>query len=158
MAADGLLSYRTETGVKYDMPGGAAKAETRLMDTVAEFYRAFHTYRRLAEEHLDMTLDEFLGASQTERLPFDDRTGPRRLTEEECRDVLERMQQYIDAYEESQQKVGEVLAEGAPDAVDSLADDEITVTGELMQQYDLDDMVEADVAELAEELNGFGGF
>ena len=161
MAADGLLSYRTETGVKYDMPGGAAKAETRLMDTVAEFYRAFHTYRRLAEEHLDMTLNEFLGASQTERLPFDDRTGPRRLTEEECRDVLERMQQYIDAYEESQQKVGEVLAEGAPDAVDDLdglGDDEITATGELMQQYDLDDMVEADVAELAEELNGFGGF
>jgi hypothetical protein len=68
------------------------------------------------------------------------------------------MQQYIDAYEERQQKVGEVLTEGAPDVVDSLADDEITVTGELMQQYDLDDMVEADVAELAEELNSFGGF
>jgi hypothetical protein len=157
MAADGLLSYRTEVTENFQ-PAAMARAEKHLIDTVAEFYRAFHTYRRLAEEHLDMTLDEFLGASQTERLPFDDRTGPRRLTEEECRDVLERMQQYIDAYEESQQKVGEVLAEGAPDAVDGLDDDEITATGELMQQYDLDDMVEADVAELAEGLEDSPGF
>ncbi|SDK19967.1 hypothetical protein SAMN05216226_1411 [Halovenus aranensis] len=132
-------------------PPRMAKAEKNLMDTVAEFYRAFHTYRRLAEEHLYMTLDEFLGESQTQRLPFDDRTGPRRLTEEKCRDVLERMQQYIDRYEESQQKVGKVLAEGAPDAVDGLGDDEITATGELMQKYDLDDMVEADVAEGLED-------
>ena len=157
MAATGLLGYRTEVTDNY-APAGMARAEKHLIDTVAEFYRAFHTYRRLAEEHLDMTLDEFLQASQTERLPFDDRTGPRRLTEEECRDVLERMQQYIDAYEESQQKVGEVLAEGAPDAVDGLDDDEIAATGELMQQYDLDDMVEADVADLAEDLEDSPGF
>ncbi|MDL0123518.1 hypothetical protein [Halobacterium salinarum] len=157
LAADGLLSYRTEVTENFQ-PAAMARAEKHLIDTVAEFYRAFHTYRRLAEEHLDMTLDEFLQASQTERLPFDDRTGPRRLTEEECQDVLERMQQYIDAYEESQQKVGEVLAEGAPDAVDGLDDDEITATGELMQQYDLDDMVEADVAELAEGLEDSPGF
>ena len=134
-----------------------ARAEKNLMDTVVEFYRAFYTYRRLAEEHLNMTLDEFLGASQTERLPFDDRTGPRRVIEEECRHALERMQLYIDAYEESQQKVGEVLAEGAPDAVDGL-DDEIAATGELMQEYDLDDMVEADVADLAEDLEDSPGF
>ena len=134
-----------------------ARAEKNLMDTVVEFYRAFYTYRRLAEEHLDMTLDEFLGASQTERLPFDDRTGPRRVIEEECRHALERMQLYIDAYEESQQKVGEVLAEGAPDAVDGL-DDEIAATGELMQEYDLDDMIEADVVDLAEELGDAPGF
>lgn len=160
MAADGLLSYRTEVTENFQ-PAAMARTEKHLIDTVAEFYRAFHTYRRLAEEHLDMTLDEFLGASQTERLPFDDRTGPRRLTEEECRDVLERMQQYIDAYEESQQKVGEVLAEGAPEAVDDLdglGDNELTATGELMQQYDLDDMVEADVADLAEHLEDLAGF
>jgi len=36
--------------------------------------------------------------------------------------------------------------------------DEITATGELMQQYDLDDMVEADVAELAEGLEDSPGF
>jgi hypothetical protein len=135
-----------------------ARAENHLMETVVEFYRAFHTYRRLAEDHLDMTLDEFLGASQTERLPFDDRTGPRRLTEEKCRDVLERMQQYIDAYEESQRKVGEVLAEGPPEGFDGLEDIPVAETGELMQQYDLDDMVEADVAELAEELEDTAGF
>ena len=105
-----------------------------------------------------MTLDEFLEASQTERLPFDDRTGPRRLTEEECRDTLERMQQYIDAYEESQQKVGELLAEEGPDVVDDLDDEEIAATGELMQEYDLDDMVEADVAAFTEELEDFPGF
>ena len=156
MAADGLLGYRTEVMENY-APAGMARAEKHLIDTVAEFYRAFHTYRRLAEEHHDMTLDEFLGASQTEKRPFDDMTGPRRLTEEKCRDVLERMQLYIDAYEESQQKVGEVLAEGAPDAVDGLDDDEIAATGELMQEYDLDDMVEADVAELAEELEDAPG-
>ena len=156
MAADGLLGYRTEVMENY-APAGMARAEKHLIDTVAEFYRAFHTYRRLAEEHHDMTLDEFLGASQTEKRPFDDMTGPRRLTEEKCRDVLERMQLYIDAYEESQQKVGEMLAEGAPDAVDGLDDDEIAATGELMQEYDLDDMVEADVAELAEELEDAPG-
>ncbi|WP_254538933.1 hypothetical protein [Halomarina litorea] len=157
LAADGLLSYRTEVTENYQ-PAAMARAEKHLTDTVAEFYRAFYTYRRLAEEHLDMTLDEFLGASQTERLPFDDWTGPRRLTEEKCRDLLERMQLYIDAYEESQQKVGEVLAEGAPDAVDGFDDDEIATTGELMQQYDLDDMVEAHVADLAEEFEDSSGF
>ena len=73
-------------------------------------------------------------------------------------DGLERMQQYIDAYEESQQKVGEVLAEETPDAVDGLDDDEIAAMSELMQQYDLDDMVEADVADLAEELEDRPGF
>lgn len=51
-----------------------------------------------------------------------------------------------------------MLAEGAPDAVDGLDDDEIAATGELMQKYDLDDMVEADVAELAEELKDSPGF
>jgi hypothetical protein len=51
-----------------------------------------------------------------------------------------------------------VLAQGAPNVVDSLAGDAITVTGELMRQYDLHDTAEADVAELAEELNSFGGF
>lgn len=157
LAADGLLGYRTEVTDNY-APAAMARAETNLMETVVEFYKAFHTYRRLAEEHLDMTLDEFLQASQPERRPFDERTGPGWLTEEKCRDVLERMQLYIDAYEESQQKVGEVLAEGAPDAVDGLDDDEITATGELMQEYDLDDMVEADVAELAEELEDTAGF
>ncbi|SDY98128.1 hypothetical protein SAMN05216564_1234 [Halopenitus persicus] len=157
LAADGLLSYRTEVTENFQ-PAAMARAENHLMETVVEFYRAFHTYRRLAEEHLDMTLDEFLGASQTERLPFDDRTGPRRLTEEKCRDVLERMQQYIDAYEESQRKVGEVLAEGPPEGFDGLEDIPVAETGELMQQYDLDDMVEADVAELAEELEDTAGF
>jgi hypothetical protein len=138
MAADGLLGYRTEVMESY-APAGMARAEKHLIDTVGEFYRAFHTYRRLAEEHHDMT-------------------GARRMTEEECRDVLERMQLYIDAYEESQQKVGEVLAEGAPDTVDGLDDEEIAATGELMQQYDLDDMVEADVADLAEELDDSASF
>ena len=156
-AADGLLGYRTEVTDTF-APADMAEAEMQLIETVAKFYRAFHTYRRLAEEHLDMTLDEFLGASQTEELLFDDRTGPRSLTEEECREVLERMQQYIDAYEESQQKVGEVLAEGAPDEVDGLDDDEIAAMGEFMQQYDLDDMVEADVTELAKELEDPPGF
>ena len=47
-----------------------------------------------------------------------------------------------------------MLVEGAPDAVDGLDDDEITATGELIQQYDLDDMVEVDVADLAEGLEG----
>ena len=71
MAADGLLSYRTEITDNY-APPRMARAETNLMDTVAKSYQALLTYRRLAEEHLDMTLDEFLGASQSERLPFDD--------------------------------------------------------------------------------------
>jgi len=71
---------------------------------------------RLAEEHLGITFDEFLQASQAEKLPFDERTGPGWLTEEECRDVLERMQLYIDAYDESQRKVGEVLAEELEDS------------------------------------------
>jgi hypothetical protein len=157
LAADGLLGYRTQVLDNY-APARVSQAETNLMETAAEFYKAFHTYRRLAEEHLDMTLDEFLQASQVEKLPFDERTGPGWLTEEECRDALERMQLYIDRYEETQREVGEVLAGGAPDAVDGLDDDEITETGELMQEYDLDDMVEVNVAELAESLEDTAGF
>ncbi|GAB6880736.1 hypothetical protein JCM17823_30210 [Halorubrum gandharaense] len=157
LAADGLLGYRTEITDNY-APSRVARAEMNLIETVVEFYKAFHTYRRLAEEHLDMTLDEFLQASQTEKLPFDGRTGPGWLTEEECRDLLERMQLYIDQYEESQQKVGEALAEGAPEDLDGLEDVGVAETGELMQEYDLDDIVEEHVAELAEELDGLGGF
>jgi len=157
LAADGLLGYRTEVTDNY-APAGMARAETNLMETVVEFYKAFHTYRRLAEEHLGITFDEFLQASQAEKLPFDERTGPGWLTEEECRDVLERMQLYIDAYEESQRKVGEVLAEGAPEGFDDLEDAHIAETGELMQEYDLDSIVEADVADLAEGLEDSPGF
>ena len=47
MAADGLLSYRTKIMDNY-APPRMAQTEKNLMDTVAEFYRAFHTYRRLA--------------------------------------------------------------------------------------------------------------
>ena len=74
--------------------------------------------RRVAPRRgaLGITFDEFLQASQAEKLPFDERTGPGWLTEEECRDVLERMQLYIDAYDESQRKVGEVLAEELEDS------------------------------------------
>ena len=152
LAADGLLSYRTELTENFQ-PSATARAETNLIDTVAEFYKAFHTYRRLAEEHLGLSFDEFLQASQAERLPFDERTGPGWLTEEKCRDILERMQLYLDAYEETQQKVGEVLAEGPPDGFDELEDAGIAEAGELMTEFDLDDIVESHVAELAEELD-----
>ncbi len=152
LAADGLLSYRTELTENFQ-PSATARAETNLIDTVAEFYKAFHTYRRLAEEHLGLSFDEFLQASQAERLPFDERTGPGWLTEEKCRDILERMQLYLDAYEETQQKVGEVLVEGPPDGFDELEDAGIAEAGELMTEFDLDDIVESHVAELAEELD-----
>lgn len=157
LAADGLLGYRTDVTDNY-APAAMARAETNLMETVVEFYKAFHTYRRLAEEHLGITLDELLQASQPEKLPFDERTGPGWLTEEECRDILERMQLYIDAFEESRQEVGEMLTKGAPDVVDSLDDEDIAATGELMKEYDLDDMVEEDVAKFAEKLEDTAGF
>lgn len=155
LAADGLVGYRTETSGEYDRPAGMAQAETKLMDTVAEFYEAFHTWRRLAEEHLGISFDELLQASQTEKRLFDEWTAPGWLTEERCRDVLERMELYLDAYEESQQKVGEVLAGGPPEGFPELEDTGITERGEAMVEYDLDDMVEAHVADLAEELECF---
>jgi hypothetical protein len=44
------------------------------------------------------------------------------------------------------------------DGAELVDDDEIAATGELMQEYDLDDMIEADVAELAEHLEDLAGF
>jgi len=154
LAADGLLGYRTDFMENYS-PSRVAQAETKLMDTVAEFYKAFQTWRRLAEEHLDITLDELLQASQAEKLPFDEQTGPGWLTEEECRDTLERMQLYLDAYEERENAVGEVLAEGPPEDLDEADVAGMAAAGEVMVEYDLDDWVDSYVDELAEELTHF---
>lgn len=151
LVSGGLLGYRSDGVGSYE-PAGMARAETKLMEAVVEFYKAFHTWRHLAEDHLGITLDDLLQASQPKKQPFDERTGPGWLTEEECRDVLQRMQQYLDAYEKSQQRVGEALAAGPPEDFDDLEDTGLTETGELMTEYDLDDMVDAHVSELAEEL------
>ena len=149
LAAGGLLGYRSEITENYT-PAGVARAETKLIETVAEFYTCFHTWRRLAEDHLGVSLDELLQATQPDRLPFDEFTGPGWLTEDECRELLERMQLYVDAHEESIQKVGEAVAGQASEDLDDVDSDEFR---EWCTGYNLDDMIESHVKELVSHLN-----
>jgi len=156
MAADGLLSYRTEDR---ELPAGrygtGGKEPHRHRRRVLPSVSHVPTPRRGAPRH------------DARRVPrgVANRAAPVRRpdgTEAAHRGgVSGRPRAYATVSRRlrgESTEVGEVLAEGAPDAVDGLDDDEIAATGELMQKYDLDDMVEADVAELAEELKDSPGF
>lgn len=149
LASGGLLGYRREITENYT-PARMAEEETRQTETVAEFYECFHTWRRLAEDHLEVTLDELLQATQTERRPFDEFTGPGWLDEERCRDVLARMELYLDAHKDSMQMVGEAFAEGPPE--DRPEFEGIAEFGEELSEYDPDARVAVNVEEIVAEL------
>lgn len=147
LAGGGLLGYRSEVTDNYT-PAGVARVETQLIETVVEFYECFHTWRQFAEEHLGITLDEVLQVTQTEKRPFDDFTGPTRLDEETCRDVLEGTNLYIEQHKESMEKIGEVFTDGPPKGRTDLTTAAIEAGGAL-SEYDLDDVVDEHVEELA---------
>jgi len=162
LAAGGALAYPDDlSGEMFDdldddrISSEVYQSEVRLLNALVDFHTRFHGWRLFAEEHLDITLDELLQASQAEKLPFDEQTGPGWLTEEECRDTLERMQLYLDAYEERENAVGEVLAEGPPEDLDEADVAGMAAAGEVMVEYDLDDWVDSYVDELADELTHF---
>jgi len=95
-ASESLLGYdygevcRGDTSIIH-------QSDRNLMHTTVEFYVAFHTFRRLAEEHLDTTLDELLQATQYERSVLS--ANPVRVDEDTCRKLLKRKEYYLTAYE-----------------------------------------------------------
>lgn len=138
LAAGSLLGYRIDRSERVDFaPSKVALTEDKLIQTVVEFYECFHTWRLLAEEHLDVALDELLQATQSERRLFDTYTGPGWMDEETCRHALSRMNLYIDAYEEQVEMIGPLFEDA----------------GEEIAPVDLDARVEEHVEELATELD-----
>jgi len=99
MATAGLLGYRHKLDRLEDGLSRTAFIDEQLTSATAEFYVGFHTFHRLAEEHLDTTLDELLQATQAERSMFDASLPSGRIDEEACRDLLERKEIYLDAHE-----------------------------------------------------------
>jgi len=144
--------YRNDVTENFSPPG-VAMAEDKLMQTVVGFYECFHTWRRLAEEHLDVTVAELLRATQLERQPFDTYTAPGWLDEEQCREMLSGMNLYIEAYEEQMERIGEVLAAVEPEKTSEVDDDRLAEFGEEFSEIALDARVEANVEEMAAELN-----
>jgi len=141
LATDSLLGYRHDLEVLEDGVSRIALIDEKLSSTVVEFYVAFHTFRRLAEEHLGTTLDELLQATQAERGPFDTSPGP--LDEAACHDLLKRKEFYLTSHEEAM----EVLADAAKD-MDTDVAEELALS-----KPDLDAEVDEAVEEMAAQFD-----
>jgi len=146
----------TESLLGYDYGGGwresnsiILQSDSNLTQTVVEFYVAFHTFRRLAEEHLETTLDELLQATQAERSVLN--ASPVRVDEETCRELLERKRCYLTAYEESMNDLLNTVRERNTDTLGEI-DAEVfeEFAGELS---DLDAEVDEAVEEMAAQFD-----
>lgn len=143
LATDALLGYRYDLEVLEGGVSYIAVIDQKLMDTVVEFYVAFHTFRRLAEEYLDTTLDELLQATQSERGPFDTSPAPGSLDEATCRDLLKRKEFYLDAREEDMNVLADAVKEIDSDVVEDM----------MLSEPDLAAEVDEAVEEMATQFN-----
>lgn len=143
LATDGLLGCRHKLEVLEDGASRIALIDEKLASTVVEFYVAFHTFRRLTEEHLGITLDELLQAIQADRGPLDTSPAPGPLNEATCRDLLKRKEFYLDAHEEAMKVLADVVKD-----MDSAAVADMTLS-----PFDLDAEVEDAVEEMAAEFD-----
>jgi hypothetical protein len=139
-ATDSLLGYQHHIE---RLPGGMSQIaiiDEELSRTVVEFYTAFHTFRRLAEEHLGTTLDELLQAAQAERGLFDTTPAPGPIDEAACRDRLKRAEFYLSAHQE------------AMNALVDAAEDMDTAAAEELALFEPD--LDAEVDEAVDEIAG----
>lgn len=108
LAAHSLLAYRDDLSHEAfeDLPAFSHSAvfqsEALLIHTVVEFYRTYQAWRVIAEDHIGISFDEFLGVAQSEK----DRGGmlatanDTQLDEDQCETILSLHQLYLDAYED----------------------------------------------------------
>jgi len=104
------------------IPSPLAKAEMSLAKTLVEFYTHFHGWRIFAEEHLDVTLDEFLAIIQPPEAadsPIDPIAGPSdvpSVDEELCENTLSYYRDYLEAYQSLREEYADRAGIESPDA------------------------------------------
>lgn len=105
LAAGGLLGYPDDLSAEaFDdieddrISSEAYRSELWAMSAVVDFYTSFHCWRRFAEEHVGVSLDEFLDVTMEELEDDDGIAGRLSLDEETCENILSLKEDYLDAY------------------------------------------------------------
>lgn len=106
LAAAGSLGYPSDLSAKaFDdvdddrISSEVFQSELRLLNALVDFHTRFHGWRLFAEEHLDMTLDEFLDIP-----PREDEDGvgvpysTAEIDEQLCENILSMKRDYLEAY------------------------------------------------------------
>lgn len=102
LATTGLIGYPLVSDDESPIDLMILDAERRLCYTVAEFYRWFHGWRLFAEEHLEVTFDEFIrfGRPDADRPPGMVMADAFMLDEETCDHLLSLYGAYLESYPE----------------------------------------------------------
>lgn len=118
LAAGGLIGYPDDLSAEaFDdieddrIESEANRAELQVMVAVVNFYTHFHGWRLFAEEHIGVSLDEFLGVTMEKAAHDDGIVGAVTLDEKTCRNVLSLKEDYLDAYPD----IVETAVEGEED-------------------------------------------
>jgi len=103
LAAGGLLGYPDDLDMFDDIEDDriaseAYRGELRLTMAVVNFYTRFHGWRLFAEEHLGVTLDEFLDVTMEEAVEDDGVVAAMEIDEKTCENVLSLKEDYLEAY------------------------------------------------------------
>ena len=106
LAAAGSLAYPSDlSGEAYDdldddrISSEVYQSEVRLLTALVDFRIRFHGWRLFAEEHLDITLDEFLDISAPEGEDGVGVThGIAEIDEQLCENILSLNGDYLEAY------------------------------------------------------------
>lgn len=103
LAAGGLLGYPEDLDMFDDIEDDriaseAYRGELRLTMAVVNFYTRFHGWRLFAEEHLGVTLDEFLDVTMEDAVEDDGVVAAMEIDEKTCENVLSVKEDYLEAY------------------------------------------------------------
>jgi len=105
LAASGLIAYPSDlSGEAFDdldedrVDSEVYLTELRLLKALVDFYINFHGWRLFAEEHLEVSFDEFLNAPVPGDSGVSAPSGVVDLDEELCRNVLSLKRDYLEAY------------------------------------------------------------
>lgn len=88
-----------EAGGLDGVVSAVGRAELELVVALTDLYTAFHGWRRVAEDHLGVSLDELLGVTGPHHADLDNRAySPSVLVDEvQCEAALALKQEYLDA-------------------------------------------------------------
>lgn len=105
LAASGLLAYPSDlSGEMFDdldddrIDSEVYLTELRLLKALVDFHINFHGWRLFAEEHLEVSFDEFLNAPVPGDSGASAPSGVVDLDEDLCRSVLSLNRDYLEAY------------------------------------------------------------
>ena len=105
LGANGSLAYAGDLSDEgfdaFDtdrLPSEVREKEEQMMMAVIKFRTRYHGWRIFAEEHLNITFDEFLGVTSTGGEDDLDRVGVVEINEQICKNVVRIHGDYIEAY------------------------------------------------------------